>query len=67
MNATTGPIKDGASFVEAQVYLMPTTAKNVQFKRKIETDVQKLLTQDLQKQTYSMKERNMVSKKGSEG
>ena len=44
MNATTGPIKDGVSFVEAQVYLMLTTAKNVQFKRKIETDVLKLLT-----------------------
>ena len=41
MNVTMDPIKDAALYVVDQEYPMLTTAKNVQFKKKIERVVQK--------------------------
>ena len=42
MSVTMGHTKDGVSYVEDQVYRMPITVKNAQFKKKTGTDVQKL-------------------------
>ena len=67
MNVTTVHIKEDVLFVAGRAFQTHITAKNAPSKKRIEMDVRKLSTQDLQRQTYSMSGKNMASKRGSQG
>jgi len=66
MSAIMARFKEDVLSVEVQEYPMLITAKNVFNLRKTETDVRKLSILVLPKQIYSMKGKNMVSRKGEE-
>lgn len=60
MNAIMDPMRVDASSVEALEYQMPTTAKNVQSRRKIETDVPRSSTWDRPRRICSMSGKSMA-------
>jgi hypothetical protein len=62
MNATLEATKDAVQFVEAQEFPTHTTARNVHKWKKIEMDVQKLLTLVLRRLIFSTSGKNMDSK-----
>lgn len=63
MSATTVHSKEDVSYVEVLGSQMPTTAKSVLSRRRIEMDAQKLWIWGVPKQIFSMNERNMDLRK----
>ena len=62
MSAISEAFKEDVQFVEDQEYQMLTIVRNVFKWKKIEMDARKLLTQEVRKQIFGMKGRNMDSK-----
>lgn len=65
MNVTTAPSKEDVSFAGVPVCPMPTTARNVPFKRRTGMAAPRLSILVAQRQICSMNGKSMVSKDDS--